>query len=276
MYHSIFPQVRTVVTKRSVTPDPTTNQSVYATHSNTPPHYSKSPPSANPSPPITIPKKPTQSRTLRSAQPNPLPPPPSKLVRPKLQDREPEYAVPVKETGVDRGRQENIARGTAKPVSMFMQNAGKKPPDPPGNVPLYDKVNPDQPVVVEPLLPRQSADGNDTWAQFKFPILPMPDSNKQAEVDNHVYDEIVDEHVYDEIGDKYLPPVEWRKVSVMKEFIYKGCCKACEFFYAKMQANQLSKLTKLRFHEYTCISICNTFSVVIVIFLVLKVIFDLG
>ena len=236
--------MRTVVTKRSVTPNLTTNQSVYATHSNTPPRYSKSLPSVKPSPPITIPKKPTPSnnvlRTLRSAEPN-NPSPPSKLAQPKLQDREPEYAVPVRETGVDRGRQEDVAKGATKPVSSFMQNAGKKPPDPPGNVPLYDKVNPDQSVVVEPLLPRQSADGNNMWAQFKFPLLPMPDSNKQAQVDKHVYDEIVDEHVYDEIGDNYLPPVEWREVSVMKEFIYKGCCKACEFVYAKMQANQLSK-----------------------------------
>ena len=134
MYHSIFPQVCTVVTKCSVTSDPTTNQSVYAAH------------------------------------------------------------------------------------SMFVQNASKKPPDPLGNVPLYDKVDPDQPVVVEPLLPRQSADGNDMWAQFKFPILP--DSNKQAKVDEHAYDEIVDEHVYDKIGDNYLPPVEWREVSVRNEFIY--------------------------------------------------------
>ena len=123
----------------------------------------------------------------------------------------------MRETGVDRGRQENVAKGAAKPVSMFMQNTGKKPPDL-SNVSLYDKVDPDQPVVVEPLLPRQSADANDMWAQFKFPILP--DSNKQAELDEHVYDEIVDEHVYAEIGDNYLPPVEWREVSIMKEFIY--------------------------------------------------------
>ena len=210
MYHSIFPQVCRVITKRSVTPDPTTNQSAYPSHSSTPPRYSKSLPSVNPSPPITIPQKPTPSnnvlRTLRYAEPNP-PPPPSKLAQPKLQDKEPEYAVPVRETGVDRGRQENVAKGAAKPVSSFMQNAGKKPPDPHCNVPLYDKVNPDQPVVVEPLLLRQSAGGNDMWAQFKFPILP--DSNKQAKVD---------EHVYDEIGDNYLSPVVWREVSVMKEF----------------------------------------------------------
>ena len=213
MYHSIFPQVCTVVTKHSITLDPTTNQSAYATHSNTPPHYSKSPPFVNPSPPSTIPKKPPPPnnvlRTLQSAQPN-HPPPPSKLEQPKLQDRELKYAVPVRE--VHRGRQENVPREATKPMSSFMQNASKKPPDPLCNFPLYDKVDPDQPVVVEPLLPRQSGVDNDMWAQFKFPLLPMPESYKQAKVD---------EHVYDEIGDKYLPPVEWREVSVMKEFIYK-------------------------------------------------------
>ena len=160
MCHPIFPQVCTVVTKHSITSDPTTNQSAYATYSNTPPRYSKSPPFVNPSPPITIPKKspPPNNvlRTLRSAQSNHPPPLPSKLVQPKLQDRELEYAVSVRE--VHRGRQENVARGATKPMSLFMQNASKKPPDPLCNFPLYDKVDPDQPVVVEPLLPRQSAD----------------------------------------------------------------------------------------------------------------------
>ena len=225
-------QVCTVVTKRSVTLDPTTNQSVSATQNNTPPCLRTLRSANHPPPPSKLARPklhvyeeiannylPTPSnnvlRTLRSAN---SPPPPSKLAQPKLQDKEPEYAVPVRETRVERGG--------AKPASPFMQNAHKKPPDPLCPVPLYDKVNPDQQVVVESLSPRQSAHDNDIWAQFKFPILPVTHSNEPKPAQA--------EHVYDEIADNYLSPVKQRKVSVTEKFIYKECCTTCGFVNAKV------------------------------------------
>ena len=200
----------TVVTKRSVTLDPTTNQSVCATQSNTPPYLRTLRSVNHPPPPSKLARRkvhvyeesadnylPTPSynvlRTLRSAN---SPPPPSKLAQPKLQDKEPEYAVPVREMRVERGG--------PKLASPFMQNASKKPPDPLCPVPLYDKVNPDQVVVVDPLPQGQSAHDNDMWAQFKLPIMPVPHSNEPAQVVKHVYNEIENNFLVSVTEDEFV------------------------------------------------------------------------
>ena len=40
--------------------------------------------------------------------------------------------------------------------------------------PSYVEVNPNQPIVIQPLPLRHSAQDNDMWAQIKFQMLPMP------------------------------------------------------------------------------------------------------
>ena len=175
-YH--FSQVYTVVTKRSVTPDPTTNQKVRKKppppSRRPPPRSSKSPPS-NPSQPISIPTKPPPPKNVLnkfspSARPT-RPPPPTKPARPK---------VPFDETDVDYDEVDDDdfpPVGEAKP--NVIQNAGNNPQNvrERRHIPSYDEVVPDQHILVEPLPLRQSAHDNDMWAQFKFQTLPTPRSD---------------------------------------------------------------------------------------------------
>lgn len=78
---------------------------------------------------------------------------------------------------------ENVMKGANKPVSLFKQNAGQKPPNQltkqqhlrsRHHIPSYVEIDPNQLIVVQPIPLRHSAQDNDMWAQIKFQMLPMP------------------------------------------------------------------------------------------------------
>ena len=89
----------------------------------------------------------------------------------------------VGETSVKEKTEENLMKGANKPVSLFKQNAGQKPPNQltkqqnlrsRHHVPSYVEINPNQLIVVQPIPLRHSAQDNDMWAQIKFQMLPTP------------------------------------------------------------------------------------------------------
>ena len=74
-------------------------------------------------------------------------------------------------------------KGATKPVSLFKQNGGQKPPNQltkqqnlrsRHHVPSYAEIDPDQLIVVQPIPLRHSAQDDDMWAQIKFQMLRTP------------------------------------------------------------------------------------------------------
>ena len=72
-------------------------------------------------------------------------------------------------------------KGANKPVSLFKQNAGQKPPNQltkqqnlwsRHHIPSYVEIDPNQLIVVQPIPLRHSAQDNDMWARIKFQMLP--------------------------------------------------------------------------------------------------------